>query len=348
MGRTTRAIVAVALLGAAGANANLHGGQAKTQAVQGLGTVAQGAVQVGQAALTGVKDKADKFVDTAGNVYTVLRDASGAATNFVMNTAGVIFDVTKMTGSFIIDAALGYPQELIDSMKEGRQELQAALAKGMDGAQALGQFAMQARPELPPLKQMHKPSAWMDAAGNSYMKFGNAANSLEIGLEESISEFEDKYCTPATFTPSEKKPAEITMPGFKLEIGLGGCTVNEVNHKNVTLDCTKPYIEYGHVNGSFTSKHHSAPSFTTKDCKIEKTHGEGEEIVLFEFAGKTPDLKEMAQTISQQVGNAVGSLASGATNLAGDVTNFVGGLKDEKKSLQDLVKAYDGLPQPAL
>eukprot|EP00889_Picochlorum_renovo_P001507 jgi/Picre1/28537/NNA_003939.t1 len=67
MGKTTRAIVAVALLGAAGANAaNLQGGKATQEAVQGLGTVAQGAMQVGQAAITGAKEKADKFVDTAG------------------------------------------------------------------------------------------------------------------------------------------------------------------------------------------------------------------------------------------------------------------------------------------
>ncbi|KAI8106394.1 hypothetical protein M9435_000938 [Picochlorum sp. BPE23] len=346
MGKTTRAIVAVALLGAAGANAANLQGKATQEAVQGLGTVAQGAMQVGQAAITGAKEKADKFVDTAGNVYTVLRDATGAATNFVMDTAGVIFDVTKMTGSFIIDAALGYPQELIDSMKEGRQDLQAALAKGMDGAQALGQFAMQARPELPPLNQMHKPSAWMNAAGESYKNFGNAFNQLEFGLEQSVSEFEDKYCTPATFTPSEKKPAEITMPGFRLEIGLGDCVVDDSDHKEKQLLCRKPFITYGHIPGGFVSKRHTAPSFTTKECKIEKTHGDAEELVLFEFSGHTPNLKDMAETISQQVGNAVGSLASGATNLAGDVTNFIGNMKNEKQSLQELVKAYDGLPQP--
>ena len=106
-----RAIVAVAVVGVAGVASATKLGQAHNEALQGVGTVAQGVAQVGKAAVNGVADKANQFVDQAGNVYTVLKDATGHATNFVMNAAGAIFDVTKMTGTFVLNSALAYPAE---------------------------------------------------------------------------------------------------------------------------------------------------------------------------------------------------------------------------------------------
>eukprot|EP00889_Picochlorum_renovo_P003741 jgi/Picre1/30771/NNA_006131.t1 len=339
----TSSVVTVALLGvAAGANAaNLHGGKASQEALQGLGTVAQGAVQVGQAAVTGAKAKAGKFVDTVGNVYTVLTDATGAATNFVMNSAGAIFDATKLAGTFLIDSALGYPQEVLDALRSGRADLQQFAGMGVDAAQALGQFALNARPELPPMNQLHKPSAWVDAAHQSYKNMGLAYNGLDVQLEQSVNMFEDKYCSPARFTPSQKKPAVITMPGFEIEIGLGGCEVEKEgpDHKVSYLKCSKPYLTYGHKAGNFVSKRHTAPSFRTKDCKISKTVGKSDRLVLFEFNGLGSSLNDMRAQITGAIGTAIGALASGATDIAGDVSQFVSEIHANKETLDDYVKA---------
>lgn len=346
-----KAVIAVAVAGIASASAaGYDGSGSKAEVAQGLNNVAQGVAQVGKAAMTGVANKADKFIDSAGNVYTVLKDASGAATNFVMDAAGAIIDVTKLAGSFLIDNALAYPGELAASARESHAELQAALANGMDAAGALGGFAMKAMPELPPLNQLHKPSAWKTAATNSFNKAGGAMGDIELAFSETWSEWEDKYCKPAKFTPSRKVKAKLVMPSFELTIGLGGCTVVEGgNHKDgYNLDCVKPYMNWEHKNGTLTSKFHAPPKFTAKECKYSKSHGEDDSVVLFEFAHETPDLKSLSQQVSQQVGSAVGSLAQGATNLASDMSGFMSGMKKDKPTFDEFVKSYEGLPNVEL
>jgi len=315
--------------------------------------------KIGDAAVTALKQKGDKFVDTAGNVYTVLTDATGAATSFVMDTAGVIFDTSKMVGQFIFEQAADYPGELLDSIKETGADLNAAFATGRDAAAALGQFAKDARPELPPLNQMHKPKAWAGAITSSTKNLGGAFDALYDQAEEFIGEYEDKYCTPATFTPSTKLPGEVVGPSFFFEVGLGGCTVNENSHtkynKSMVLDCYKPYLTYGHRNATWTSKYHSAPSFTSKECKIEKVHGEYEELVLFVFDGKTaPNMETIGSQVSNHFTNAVNGLATAGQAVASQVTSFLSGLPNphdlknkEGKNIDDLVKAYEGYEQPS-
>lgn len=347
-----RAIVAVAVVGAASAVSAAKIGQAHTEALQGVNTVAQGVAQVGKAAITGVADKANEFVDTAGNVYTVLKDASGHATNFVMNAAGAIFDVTKMTGTFVMNSALELPGELRESMKETRQELAAAVQGGLQAASALGKAAMDARPELPPLKQLHKPKAWIQAAGNNMNKASGAFDGIEAAFEETYTEWEDKYCKPAKLTPSKKEPTKIVMPGFEFTIGMGDCTVKSINktmHKGepIEIECNKPFMKWEHTNGTITHKHHTALKFKAKECKVEKELGTEDELVLYEFANNNYNIQDLASQISAQVGSAVGALADGATNLAGDVSGFLGGLKSEKSKFDQFVEAYDGLPQPS-
>lgn len=344
-----RAIVAVAVVGVAGVASATKLGQAHTEALQGVGTVAQGVAQVGKAAVNGVADKANEFVDQAGNVYTVLKDATGHATNFVMNAAGAIFDVTKMTGTFVLNSALAYPGEMAESMKETRQDLAKAMEVGAAAASALGKAAMQARPELPPLKQMHKPKAWIQAAGSNLQKANGAFDGLEVAFEETYTEWEDKYCKPASLTPSKKEPTKIVMPGFEFKVSMGECTVNSNVTKGepIQVECLKPYMKWSHTNGTITHKHHAPLKFKAKECKIEKTHGKEDELVLYEFKQDNYNIQDLASQISSQVGAAVGSLANGASNLASDVTGFVGGLKNEKSKFNDFVAAYDGLPQPS-
>jgi hypothetical protein len=344
-----RAIVAVALVGAAGVASATKMTPSHAEAMQGVGNVAQGVAQVGKAAVNGVVDKANQFVDQAGNVYTVLKDATGHATNFVMNAAGAIFDVTKMTGEFVIDAALDYPGELAESIRETRQDLAKAAQFGANAAAQLGKAAMQARPELPPLKQMHKPNAWIQTAGKNMQKANSAFDGLEGAFSETYTEWEEKYCSPAELIPSKKQPTTIIMPSFEFTISMGECTVVPGAGKKgepIQVDCIKPYMKWEHFNGTITHKHHSAVEFRAKECKIEKEHGTEDELVLYEFKDNSYNIKEVANQISSQVGNAVGAIANGATNLANDVTGFVSGLKKEKSKFNDFVNAYDGLPQP--
>ena len=336
----TKLIIALALASAASSATAAGYDSSKTAAYQGLGSIGQGISQIGQAAAGSLVTKADKFVDTAGNVYTVLRDAHGAATQFVMNAVGSVFDVTKMTGTFLIDAAWQYPKDLGNAMMDGFSELQSSLGQGVDAAATLGQFAVNMRPDLPPLNQMHKPSAWKNAASSTLGKWGTAFNDIEVQLQGAANPYEEKYCTPASFKPSTKRPSTVKMPGFYIEVGLGECTVDEskASVKNSTIECIKPYLKYAHEPGSYVHKFHSAPKFTSKSCKIEKKIGDSDEMTLYEFSDHG-DINSMAGRVSDAFGTALAALTTGKQDMAADLRAFVDGLNIDGEALDDYVKA---------
>ena len=340
MKRNTKLIVALALASAASSATAAGYDSSKAAAYQGLGSIGQGISQIGQATASSLVSKADKFVDTAGNVYTVLRDAHGAATQFVMNAVGSVFDVTKMTGTFLVDAALQYPKDLGNAMMDGFSGIQSSLGQGVDAAATLGQFAANMRPDLPPLNQMHKPSAWKNAASSTMDKWGTAFSDVEVQLPALINPYEEKYCEPASFKPSTKKPSTVKMPAFYIEVGLGECTVNgnTTSIKNSTIDCTKPYLMYAHEPGSYVHKFHSAPKFTSKSCKIEKKFGESDEMTLYEFSDHG-DIHSMVGRVSDAFGTALAALTTGKQDIAADLRTFVDSLDVDTGALDEYVKA---------
>ena len=335
------------------ASAQALGGEKMTGAVSGIHNVIDGAGNVISGAVNHLDNKATQFVDSAGNVYTVLKDAAGNATNLVMNAAGVIFDTSKLAGSFIVDALLEYPGAVVDSARKSQEELRAGLGAMGTMAGAMADAAYM--PQLPPLKQMLHPGAWIDAGHANWDKSHEAMSGISAAFSAPYNAFEEKHCTPATLVPSVKKPTKITMPGFEMIIKTGSCTVvnDEVladclfDHENcqkdqLQIDCSKPSLEYAHTKGKIVYKHHTATKFKSKECKVEKKHGEPEELVLFELTDHNVNLKDVANQVSSTFGNAVGALTSSATNLVSDMGSFVGGMKHEKADFEEFVAKYDG------
>jgi hypothetical protein len=335
------------------ASAQALGGGKVSGAVDGIHNVIDGAGNVLSGAVNHLDNKATQFVDSAGNVYTVLKDAAGNATNLVMNAAGVIFDVSKLAGSFIVDALLEYPGAVVDSARKSQEELRAGLGAMGTMAGAMADAAYM--PQLPPLKQMLHPGAWIDAGHANWDKSHEAMSGISAAFSAPYNAFEEKHCTPATLVPSVKKPTKITMPGFEMIIKTGSCTVvnDEVlanclfDHENcqkdqLQIDCTKPSLEYEHTKGKIVYKHHTATKFKSKECKVEKKHGEPSELVLYEFSNHNVDLKDVANQVSSTFGNAVGALTSSATNLVSDMGSFIGGMKHEKADFEEFVAKYDG------
>ncbi len=333
----------MALVGAGGVQAL---GELKNgEAVQGIGTVAQGVQQIGEASRAAVQEKVKKFRDTAGNVYEVLTDATGAATNFVVDAAGTVFDVTKLAGSFFFDTITSYPGDLAAGLRESGEDLRKYAKFGADAASSLGQIAMQARPELPDLKEMLKPSAWKDAAKESSKNMVGAVGSLEEEVLKAYDDLEEEFCTPAKLTPSQKKPGKITMPSFYIEAGLGDCTVNTTLNSTekhaYNLVCTKPYIKQAHEPGKWVSKHHSAIKFESKECKKETSFGEGDEVVLFEFDGQNNfDTMQMRQAIT----SAFGSLSQGVVGVADQLEEFLSSVKTPLKGKLSNLGQFGSLP----
>ena len=340
-------VAAVAISTIALASAEKLGG-----AVDGIHNVIDGAGNVISGAASHLENKASQFIDSAGNVYTVLKDAAGNASGLVMNAAGVIFDVSKLAGSFVLNSVLSYPGDVWDSAQESAAELRGALGAAGQFAGAIAGAAYM--PSLPPANQMLHPASWIQAGQENWHKGGQAVNEIYAAFAAPYNSFEDKHCTPATLVPSVKKPTTITMPGFYMDITMGACTVanddalanclfnQNCDREALQLDCVKPGLEYQHVPGEIVYKHHTPVEFKSKECKVEKEHGEPEELVLFEFTDHNIDVKEVANHVSTTVGNAVGSLAQGASNLAQEAANFIGGMKNEKQDFEEFVAKYDG------
>jgi hypothetical protein len=335
----TVALCVVLLLGV---GAHALGGESKAQAVQGLATVGQGVAQIGQAAAQGLQKKGEKFVDTAGNVYSVLTDATGALTNLVMDKTGMIIDITQQTGKFLLDSALEYPEEIRKSAGETLQGVRETISESRQTISDLGRAAWQARPDLPPVKEILHPKAWGQALSNTGKGLSDFTETVYDQFDTYYEGISAKYCEEGGYTPPEHKPALLKMPGFFIKVGLGDCAVGKHEHKGpFELNCTKPFLSYGHTEGELTAKHISAPEFTSKECKITKEHGEEDELVLFTFDGKNNiDIKSIASNVQEQLANAFTSFSNMGSSLQQQVGDFLGSLPNPKDFE---AKGLDGL-----
>ena len=314
------------------------------QNARAIDSITQGLNQISDAARNGLQEKRDMFVDTAGNIYSVVRDASGAATNYVKDKAGAVYDVTQLAGSFLMDSITNYPEELRQSVMDSYDAVRETAADFMDAASEIGSAARNAMPKLPPLKKMNEPIAWVQtfALNNLYME--QFRGTVEEQLQQLGDGLSAKYCTAGKFKPSYKKQGIIRFPGaFKLKFSTKECAVDEMDKQGYKLNCTGPAFSMEKVAGEYVSKHHTAPEFKSKECKFEKEHGSISEIVLAEFNGHDPvDMASIMDNVEKSVVTAYNE----ADKVPEDVDNFMNllpELQDVEADFLDLLTA--GLPE---
>jgi hypothetical protein len=313
------------------------------QDVSGIQTIKQGIQQIGSSARNGMLERKEKFMDTAGNVYEVVKDASGMATNFVKDAAGAVFDVTQLAGSFLLDSVEKYPEEMRNSARESMSSLTETAQDLNKAMTEIGSAARDAIPKLPPLKKMNQPKEWLQkfALNNLYFqKFLDTVGEQFQSVSEGLSA---RYCTESKVTPSKKKEGELQFPGFKLKISTKKCDV-EYSHMNGTsLNCTEPGLLFEKIPGHYIAKHHSPIEFKSKDCKFEKKHGEEDQIVLVEFNGlDTFDISSVLKSVE----NTMVSAFSESMSVSQDAEKFMKSLPQ----LADLETEYlelitSGLPE---
>ncbi|KAL4427814.1 hypothetical protein ABPG75_001903 [Micractinium tetrahymenae] len=145
--------------------------------------------------------------------------------------------------------------------------------------------------------------------------------------EAALAAFEKQYCTPATFTPSVKVPATFVGHSMAVTFSMGNCTFNEskwLNDDIKELECIEPSISHTKKPATFTSKFHSAPSFTSKVCKVTKTFGEPVEKVLFVFDGtQAPDINALTAQITEEVKKVLGTVGTGMSDIIGSTRSLV-------------------------
>lgn len=134
---------------------------------------------------------------------------------------------------------------------------------------------------------------------DAYQRGANGVTTLASGVETQAKAMSDqvkagfdtyqsKYCTPATFMPGSKVPANFTGPAMSVTFSTGSCTFNETRFivdGVKELACQEPSIVYTKTAPTFTSKHISPASFQSKECKVSKAFGTPEVKTLLTFDG---------------------------------------------------------------
>lgn len=286
----------------------------------GIQTIKEGIKQIGLVSREQIQERQQKFRDTAGNVYDVVRDASGMATNFVKDKAGAVYDVAQMAGEFLLDSIESYPEEMVANARESMNSLVETAKDVNEAMSEIGSAAREAIPELPPIKKMNQPKAWLQklALNNLYFqKYIDTVGDQFQSLSEGLSA---KYCKAPKITPSKKLEGELTSPSFKLKLITKQCDVMYSHFNGTKLNCTKPGISFEKVPGHYIAKHHSPVEFKSKECKFEKEHGATDSITLFEFNGlETFDFSSVMKTVEKSMVSAF----SESGNVPKDAEEFM-------------------------
>jgi hypothetical protein len=247
--------------------------------------VQEGIAQIQEA----YQGKKAQFVDTAGNVYDVVRDAAGLATNVVRNRAGEIFDVTKMAGQWLYSSAANYPEQVRQSTQEAADSLRATTSDFLNAAREISAAAQDAVPEFPSLDQITNRNQWLSKMALNGMYADRFLSTVEEQFQLLGEGLTAKYCAPPKLQPSlKKKYGEFRFPGgFKLILHTTECEIEGTSHRNeTTMSCHKPSLEFIKYPSLYRSHHHTPTKFKSKECKFEKVHGEEDEIVLAIIDGK--------------------------------------------------------------
>eukprot|EP01024_Parvocaulis_polyphysoides_P020115 TRINITY_DN1926_c0_g1_i3.p1 TRINITY_DN1926_c0_g1~~TRINITY_DN1926_c0_g1_i3.p1 ORF type:complete len:256 (+),score=31.70 TRINITY_DN1926_c0_g1_i3:357-1124(+) len=153
--------------------------------------------------------------------------------------------------------------------------------------------------------------------------------NLPAGFLEQVEAYQDAYCEPFSYTPSETVPAKFNGPSSKLVLDLGECDVhystsNLLKDVDVTLQCKEPEIIFESYPMNYTSHHESAEEFCTKECEIKVPFGhipEYQERVLHIFDGSKPldaaSLKDiMSKTFDDLLGGSFDASAFSQFDLS--------------------------------
>jgi hypothetical protein len=81
-----------------------------------------------------------------------------------------------------------------------------------------------------------------------------------------VEKVEEDICTAEEYIPSEKMQTKCTGHEIKLVYEPKECVIDEKNH---VIDCTPAKLVLKKIPGGCTFKHHTAPEWKSKECKME-------------------------------------------------------------------------------
>lgn len=157
---------------------------------------------------------------------------------------------------------------------------------------------------------------------------GNLLNGTKDALKEvgeMVDALEEKYCTTDFAIEKEVVPTSCVGHNVTLSIGNGFC----IFQADKTIRCRKPSVVLVKTAAECALKHHEAVIVKGKECKFQKSWGEGKQGYLFPHTGPvhynlTKSVVEPGPVhdIAQGYGNLLNSLNARLSQLGSSFSDW--------------------------
>ena len=324
-----------------GAGPSLKGGA--QEILDGLFAASQAAGDRFDAKGDELRNRLSNRMDTAkDNVQGTIAGIGSVLTS----TADIVADTTKLVANFLTEdlANTDIKGSLTDAGAGLRETIGTLNGLVMKFAAILHTTA----PSLPSWDTIKNPKQWPTSLMKYAGEVSQAFSDLAIEATEVYQGISAKYCKPAQVIPSKKEPGTFKGPSFKLTLSSGNCTLTQTDFghgKNLT--CYTPNISFKKKAAKYTAKHHSPIEFKSKDCKVEKTFGKEEEIVLLEITGGM-DYSKALQQASDKIKDSFESITGANDKIPDTFRGFLDDIAGDTEIAESVSKYDEGSIEGAI
>lgn len=323
-----------------------------TGADNGAGTkdavrnILDGLFQASQAAADGLNAKGDQLKERLNNRLDGAKDSIQSALSSVgsavVSTADIVKDTTKLVAEFLTEDLAN--TDLKGSLTESGAAIRDTINTLNGLVYKFASILKATTPKIPSWETIKNPKDWPMSLMTYTGEISAAMSSLAEETGKVYEGISARYCKAARVTPSKKVPGKYTGPAFKLKLSSGECYLEHLPFDQSELyksklTCKTPYLEWLQKPIKYVSKHHSAISFESKECKMEKTFGAEREEVLFEVMGDF-DFSSALQQASDKIQESFESIAGANDRIPDEFKSFVSDISNDKETAETVSK-YD-------
>lgn len=285
--------------------------------------------------------------DKLNGAQNTLQSIASGVGNLAASTADLVADTTAMVASFLvedlkdpIEGVGGFLQSNVDGFKQ--------TVSTMNGlVQRFATVLNTAVPKLPSWETIKDPKSWPKSLMTYTKQVSEAMSGLVLEATDVFDGIEARFCEPAILVPSVKMQGKVEGPSFKLKLMSGECEFahspdSTKEDAEVDVVCKTPSLEFEKKPVRYISKHHTPVYFKSKECKRSLTHGEEDEIVLFEILPGL-DIKGAMDQASERIQESFDGILPEHDKITSELRAFADEMvaNKEEEQLSETVAKYD-------
>ncbi len=285
--------------------------------------------------------------DKLNGAQNTLQSIASGVGNLAASTADLVADTTAMVASFLvedledpIEGVGGFLQSNVDGFKQ--------TVSTMNGlVQRFATVLNTAVPKLPSWETIKDPKSWPKSLMTYTKQVSEAMSGLVVEATDVFDGIEARFCEPAILVPSVKMQGKVEGPSFKLKLMSGECEFahspdSTKEDAEVDVVCKTPSLEFEKKPVRYISKHHTPVYFKSKECKRSLTHGEEDEIVLFEILPGL-DIKGAMDQASERIQESFDGILPEHDKITSELRAFADEMvaNKEEEQLSETVAKYD-------